>query len=49
MIKFIYKLSCSLNLQVPLNKISIVIYFENLIVILHVSYTFNTHVKFCVN
>ena len=29
-----------------LNKINITIYFENLIVVLHVLYTFNTHVKF---
>ena len=29
-------------LQLPLNKISIVTYFENLIVRLHVIYTFNT-------
>ena len=29
-------------LQLPLNKIGIVIYFENLIVRLHVIYTFNT-------
>ena len=32
-----------------LNKINIIIYFENLIVELHVFYAFNTHIKFCVN
>ena len=30
-------------------KINIITYFENLTVKLHVPYTFNTHVKFCVN
>ena len=32
-----------------LNKINITIYFENIIVKLHVLYMLNTHVKFCVN
>ena len=32
-----------------LNKINITTYFENITVKLHVLYTLNTHVKFCVN
>ena len=32
-----------------LNKINIITYFENLIIELHVLYTFNIHVKFCIN
>ena len=32
-----------------LNKINITTYFENSTVKLHVLYTLNTHVKFCVN
>ena len=32
-----------------LNKINIIIYFENLIIELHVFYALNTHIKFCVN
>ena len=31
-----------------LNKINIIIYFENLIIELHVLYTLNIHIKFCV-
>ena len=36
-------------LQLPLKKIKITIYFENLIVELHILYVLNTHVKFCAN
>ena len=32
-----------------LNKINIITYFENLIIELHILYTFNIHVKFCIN
>ena len=32
-----------------LNKINIIIYFENLTVELHVLYALNTYVKICVN
>ena len=32
-----------------LNKINITIYFENLTIELYIFYTFNTHVKLCVN
>ena len=32
-----------------LNKINITTYFENLIIKLHVLYTLNKHVKFCIN
>ena len=32
-----------------LNKINIIIYFENLTVKLHVLYALNTHIKLCVN
>ena len=39
--KFSYKICCNL-----LNKISIITYFENLTVELHVLYALNTHVKF---
>ena len=39
--KFSYKIGCSLR--------NITAYFENLIVELHILYTLNTHVKFCVN
>ena len=44
--KFSKKIGYSLTL---LNKINITIYFENLTVKLHVLYTHNTHIKFCVN
>ena len=37
------------RLQPCLIKKKITIYFENLIVELHVLYTLNTHIKFCVN
>ena len=32
-----------------LNKINITTYFENLTVELHVLYSFNTQIKFCIN
>ena len=32
-----------------LNKINITAYFENLTIELHILYTLNTHVKFCIN
>ena len=44
--KFSYKSGYSVTL---LNKINIITYFENLTVELHVIYTLNTHVKFCVS
>ena len=48
--KFRYKFGGSLRLAITLlNKIKITRYFENLIVELHVLYTLNIHVKFCVN
>ena len=47
--KFSHKNSCSLRPIILLNKINITTYFENLTVELHVLYTLNTHVKFCVN
>ena len=36
-------------LSYNLNKINISTYFENLTVVLHVFYTLNTHIKFCIN
>ena len=47
MTKFGYKLIAKTNTS--LKKINIIKYFENLTVRLHVLYTFNTHVKFCIN
>ena len=50
MTKFNYKISYSLKvIGYNLNKMNIITYFENLTVELHVLYTLNTHVKFCVN
>ena len=46
--KFSYKIDYSLKLQFFLN-INITIYFENLIIELHVIYVLNTYVKFCAN
>ena len=41
--KFSYKLGCNQGLQLPLKKINITIYFENLNVELHVfSYSLHT-------
>ena len=48
-IKFNYKISCNLRLQSYLIKKKIAIYFENLIIELHILYALNTYVKFCVN
>ena len=42
MIKFSYKIDCSLRLQTLLNIINNTTYFENLIIRLYVLYTFNT-------
>ena len=47
--KFSYKIGCNLRLKLHLKKIIITIYYENLTVKLHVLYTFNKYVKFCVN
>ena len=47
--KFSYKISYSIGLQLPLNKINIITYFENITIGLYVFYTINTYVKFCVN
>ena len=47
--RFSYKIGCSLKLQPYSIKINITTYFENITVELHVFYTLNTHVKFCVN
>ena len=48
MTKFRHKIGCSVRLTL-LNKINITTYFENLIVELHVFYSLNIHIKFCVN
>ena len=47
--KFSYKFGCKLRLKLPLKQTNMTIYFENIIVRLHVLYVFNTHIKFCVN
>ena len=49
MTNFSYKIGSSLKVTTLLNKINIITYFENLTVELHVIYTLNTHVKFCVS
>ena len=49
MIKFSYKIGYSLSLQLPLKKINIITYFENLTVKLHILYALNINVKFCAN
>ena len=46
--KFSYKISCNLAITL-FNKVNITTYFENLTVKLHVLYSLNTNVKFCVN
>ena len=48
-IKFGYKLSCSLRLQLSLKNFNVAIYFENLTVELHVLYVLKIHIKFYVN
>ena len=47
--KISYKIGCNLRLKLHLKKIIITIYYKNLTVKLHVLYTFNKYVKFCVN
>ena len=47
--KISYKIGCNLRLKLHLKKIIITIYYKNLTVELHVLYTFNKYVKFCVN
>ena len=47
--KFSYRIDYNLRLKLHFKKIIITIYYENLTVELHVLYTFNKYVKFCVN
>ena len=49
MTNFSYKISYSLRLQPYSISLTLIIYFENLTVELHVLYAFNTNVKFCDN
>ena len=44
-----YKLGCSQNLQLPLKKINIAIFFENLIIELLILYILNKYVKLHIN
>ena len=44
-----YKLGCSQNLQLPLKKINIAIFFENLIIELLILYIRNKYVKLHIN
>ena len=46
---FDYKFSYNLRLQLPLKKINITTYFENLTFKLNILYVLNTYVKFSVN